>query len=125
MSTPPLESVPFLPSLVPSVLLPLALAPAILRLCLQPPAFPIHLTSAGIIGIMLTRLRSVVHHVLVGKPEDRQVDAFSLPAGSTISSLVYLQDKLSYRLFLIEFWPLSQFSRRQPLHLHASNCFFL
>ena len=37
---------------------------------------------------------------LVGKLVGRQVDAFSLPAGSTRSSLVYLLDNLSSQHFL-------------------------
>ena len=39
---------------------------------------------------------------LVGKLAGQQVDVFSLPAGSTSSSLVYLQDKLSSRRFLVD-----------------------
>ena len=39
---------------------------------------------------------------LVGKLIGRQVDAFSLPVGSTSSSLVFLQDKLSSRRFLVD-----------------------
>ena len=39
---------------------------------------------------------------LVRKLADRQVDTFSLPAGSTSSSLVYLQDKLSSHQFLVD-----------------------
>jgi len=38
---------------------------------------------------------------LVGKLENRQEDAFSLPAGSTGSSLIYLHDELSNRRFLV------------------------
>ena len=39
---------------------------------------------------------------LVRKLAGWQVDAFSLPAGSTSSSLVYLQDKLSPCQFLVD-----------------------
>ena len=39
---------------------------------------------------------------LVGKLAAQQEDAFTLPAGSTGSSLVYLQDKLSSRRFLVD-----------------------
>ena len=39
---------------------------------------------------------------LVGKLERRQEDAFSLPAGLAGSSLIYLHDKLSNRLFLVD-----------------------
>ena len=39
----------------------------------------------------------------VGKLSAQQEDAFTLPAGSTGSSLVYLQDKLSSRRFLVDF----------------------
>ena len=39
---------------------------------------------------------------LVGKLATRQVDAFSLPAGSSSSSLLYLHDSLSNRRFLVD-----------------------
>ena len=39
---------------------------------------------------------------LVGKLVSRQVDAFSLPAGSSSSSLLYLLDSLSNRRFLVD-----------------------
>ena len=39
---------------------------------------------------------------LVWKLAGQPVDAFSLPAGSTSSFLVYLQDKLSFRQFLVD-----------------------
>ena len=39
---------------------------------------------------------------LVGKLADRQEDAFSLPANSPGSSLIYLLDLLSFRRFLID-----------------------
>ena len=39
---------------------------------------------------------------LVGKLAGQQVDEFSLPAGSTCSSLVHLQEKLSSHQFLVE-----------------------
>ena len=40
--------------------------------------------------------------LLVGKLDHRQEDALSLPAGSTTSSLIYLQDGLSNRRFLVD-----------------------
>ena len=40
--------------------------------------------------------------LLVGKLVDRQEDTFSLPAGSTTSSLIYLLDSLSNRRFLVD-----------------------
>ena len=39
---------------------------------------------------------------LVGKLGNWQEDAFSLPAGSTGSSLIYLHDELSNRRFLVD-----------------------
>ena len=39
--------------------------------------------------------------LIVSKLEHRQVDAFSLPAGSRHSSLIFLQDELSGRHFLV------------------------
>ena len=62
---------------------------------LLPHALLIHLTSAGIIETRMTGLRNAEHPVLVGKLASQQEDAFTLPVGSTGSSLVYLQDELS------------------------------
>ena len=75
------------------------LAPTIPRLHLQPPTIQVHLLSAGIIRIMLIWPRNVVF--LVRKLAGWQRDAFSLPASSTRSSLVYLLDKLFPRHFLV------------------------
>ena len=72
----------------------------------HPSALPsvdqIHLASAGIIGKMQTRLRSAEPVFLVGKLAAQEEDAFTWPAGSTGSSLVYLQDKVSSRWFLVD-----------------------
>lgn len=40
--------------------------------------------------------------LLVGKLESRQADVFSLPAGQTVSTLIFLQDELSSRRFLVD-----------------------
>ena len=71
MSPPPLMMALFLlfvlylpPVPVPSILLHLVPTTAFLRLLLQPHVIPTHLPSFGIIGITLTRPRSVVHRVL-------------------------------------------------------------
>ena len=107
---PPLMSAPFLPfvlhlphNLIPSILLHMVPAIAILSLVLGPHAVPTHLPSVGIVGILLTRPEVSCTMFFVGKLAGWQVNAFSLPAGSMSSSLVYLQDKLSSRQFLADY----------------------
>ena len=96
-----------LPVPVPSTHLLLALSPTIPRLHLQPPTVPIHLLSAGITGIMQSSPEKSCTMFLVREQAGWQVDAFSLPAGSTRNSLVYLWTSCLLKVFLWTPEPLS------------------
>ena len=101
MSPLALKNAPFLlflflllPVPIPSAHLLLALAPAVPRLHIQPPAVQIHFSSAGITEIMLISPEMSHTVFLVRKLACQQVDAFFLPVGSTRFSLVNLLDNL-------------------------------